>query len=58
MNIIQFIIAVFILVWVAYLLCGQTIERQEKRPTTNSISDKAGNKIKIHINHNTKRRER
>ena len=58
MNIIQFIIAVFILVWVAYLLCGQTIEQQEKRPTSNAITNESGKFIKIHINNNTKRRER
>ena len=58
MNLIGFMIAAFIIVLIAYVMLAETIQRQEKRPTTNAISDKAGNKIKIHINNNTKRRER
>lgn len=53
MNIIQFMIAVFIVVYVTYLLCGQTLFRQKKNPTSNAITSEDGKAITIYLHNST-----
>ena len=49
MNIIKFIFAVFVLVWITYLLCGQTLYKHKKSLISNAITDKTGKHITIYL---------
>lgn len=53
MNLIAFMIAAFITVFIAYVLVAETLNKQTKSPTSNAITDKGGNPIKIHLNNST-----
>ena len=58
MNLIAFMIAAFVIVLIAYVLVVETLDKQTKSPTSNAITDKGGNKIKIHLNNSTNKEER
>ena len=58
MNLIGFMIAVFIVVLIAYVLVAETLDKQTKSPTSNAITDKGGNLIKIHLNNSTNKEKR
>ena len=58
MNLIGFMIAAFIVVLIAYVLVVETLDKQTKSPTSNAITDKGGNQIKIQLNNSTNKEER
>ena len=58
MNLIGFMIAAFIIVLIAYVLVAETLDKQEKSPTSNAITDKGGNHIKIQLNNSTNKEKR
>lgn len=58
MNIIAFMIAAFIIVLIAYVLVFETLDKQKNSPTSNAITDKGGNKIKIQLNNNTNKEDK
>ena len=58
MNLIGFMIAVFIIVAVTAMMLAETIQQQTKSPTSNAITDKGGNKIKIQLNNSTNKEKR
>ena len=58
MSLIAFMIAAFIIVLIAYVLVVETLNKQTKSPTSNAITGKGGNHIKIHINNNTNKEKR
>ena len=57
MNLIAFMIAAFIIILIAYVLVTETLNKQTKSPTSNAITDKGGNKIKIQLNNSTNKEE-
>ena len=58
MNLIGFMIAAFIIVLIAYVLVVETLDKQTKSPTSNAITDKGGNHIKIQLNNSTNKEKR
>lgn len=58
MKIIAFMIAAFITVLIAYVLAVETLDKQKNSPTSNAITDKGGNKIKIQLNNSTNEEKR
>ena len=58
MNIIAFMIAAFIIVLIAYVLVVETLDKQTKSPTSNAITDKGGNQIKIQLNNITNKEDK
>lgn len=58
MNLIAFMIAAFIIVFIAYVLVAETLNKQTKSPTSNAITDKGGNHIKIHLNNSTNKEDK
>lgn len=50
-------IAAFIIVLIAYVLVAETLNKQTKSPTSNAITDKDGNNIKIQLNNSTNKEE-
>ena len=51
-------IAAFIIVLIAYVLVVETLDKQTKSPTSNAITDKGGNHIKIQLNNSTNKEKR
>ena len=51
-------IAAFVIVLIAYVLVVETLDKQTKSPTSNAITDKGGNQIKIQLNNSTNKEER
>lgn len=59
MNLIPFMLGIFItIVFIVCVLLAETLDKQEKSPTSNAITDKGGNKIKIQLNNITNKEER
>ena len=53
MELIGFMIAVFIIVLITYVMLAETIQRQEKSLTSNAMQSKTSKYIKIQLNNNT-----
>lgn len=58
MKIIALTITAFITVLISYVLACETVDKQKNSPTSNAITDKGGNKIKIQLNNNTNKEDK